>query len=250
MGSNDRLPMFPTRMGLQSLKQKIVAATKGGQLLKKKADALTLRFRAILQKIKERKEQMGPLMKDATFSLSSARIVAGENFTHMIIEGVEKSTYKLRKGTENVVGVHLPVFDIIKESQPPKNDITGIGKGGEKIKKCRELYLKALESLIELASLQTTFLTLDEVIKVTNRRVNAIEYVVKPRLQNTIAYIITELDEAEREEFFRLKKVKAKKKRDADAKLLLASANPDLSEVSSGTPTDITEHDNDSDVIF
>jgi V-type H+-transporting ATPase subunit D len=50
---------------------------------------------------------------------------------------------------------------------------------------------------------KTAFITLDEVIKITNRRVNAIEYVVKPKLENTISYIVSELDEAEREEFYR-----------------------------------------------
>jgi len=75
------------------------------------------------------------------------------------------------------------------------------------VAKSRETYVKALEALVRLASLQTTFMTLDEVIKVTNRRVNAIEYVIKPKIENTIAYILEELDEMEREEFFRLKKV-------------------------------------------
>jgi V-type H+-transporting ATPase subunit D len=50
---------------------------------------------------------------------------------------------------------------------------------------------------------QTAFITLDEVIRITNRRVNAIEHVVRPRLERTIAYIISELDELEREEFYR-----------------------------------------------
>jgi len=80
--------------------------------------------------------------------------------------------------------------------------------------KAREVYAKAIETLVELASLQTAFTILDEVIRATNRRVNAIEHVVIPRLENTIKYIISELDEMDREEFFRLKKVQSKKKRD------------------------------------
>jgi V-type H+-transporting ATPase subunit D len=56
---------------------------------------------------------------------------------------------------------------------------------------------------------------LDEVIKVTNRRVNALEHVLIPRTENTIKYINSELGELDREEFYRLKKVQGKKKRDA-----------------------------------
>ena len=62
--------------------------------------------------------------------------------------------------------------------------------------------------------MQTAFITLDVAIKTTNRRVNALENVVTPRLENTVQYIKGELDELEREEFFRLKKVQAKKKKD------------------------------------
>ena len=47
--------------------------------------------------------------------------------------------------------------------------------------------------MVELASLQTSFITLDEVIKTTNRRVNAIEHVIIPKIERTLAYIISEL---------------------------------------------------------
>jgi V-type H+-transporting ATPase subunit D len=51
--------------------------------------------------------------------------------------------------------------------------MTGLGKGGQQVAKCRETYTRAVETLVELASLQTAFVILDEVIKVVNRRVNA-----------------------------------------------------------------------------
>jgi V-type H+-transporting ATPase subunit D len=88
-------------------------------------------------------------------------------------------------------------------------------------------FTQAVELLVELASLQTSFLTLDEAIKTTNRRVNALENVVKPKLENTISYIKGELDELEREEFFRLKKVQANKKKVADRELKVRGAIAD-----------------------
>lgn len=132
----------------------------------------------------------------------------------MVIENVDQPTFKLKMGTENVVGVKLPVFEPWA-STAQSREYTGLGQGGQKVKACRETYFKALEALVEIASLQTTFITLDQVIKITNRRVNAIEYVVKPRLVNTISSVQVELEELENEETFRLKKIKQKKERDA-----------------------------------
>ena len=78
--------------------------------------------------------------------------------------------------------------------------------------KLKRNYAKAVELLVELAALQTSFVTLNEALKITDRHVNAIEHIIIPRIEHTLAYIITELDEREQEEFYRLRKIQEKKK--------------------------------------
>jgi len=210
MSGKQTLPgVLPTRMALTGLKQKRVGAKKGYDLLKRKSDALMMRFRAMLGTIVETKEKMGDEMGKAFFSLTEAQYTAGD-IQPIVMEKVSTATIRVSKSTENVAGVQLPVFSMLDESG--EGELVGLARGGQRITQCRKTFVIALELLIRLASLQTSFVKLDEAIKITNRRVNALEHVVIPRIENTIAYIISELDELEREEFFRLKKVQAKKK--------------------------------------
>jgi len=209
-GNSQRLSVFPTRMALTTMKTKLKGAQKGHSLLKRKSDALTQRFRMILQKIDEAKRKMGRVMQVASFSLAEVNYIAGD-ISFQVRESVHNAQLKVRTKTENVSGVQLPVFESYAEGSNAF-EMTGLGRGGQQIQKCKETFIKSVEILVELASLQTTFVILDEVIKLTNRRVNAIEHVIIPRIENTIRYITAELDEQDREEFFRLKKVQGKKK--------------------------------------
>jgi len=204
------------------MKARLLGATKGHALLKKKADALNLRFRQILKKIVQAKEEMGTLMKSSFFSLAQARYATGD-FHHTLLDSVDQASVRVKTCQDNVAGVKLPRFESVKEGTDAKLSLIGLGTGGKQIQECRKSFLEAVDLLVELASLQTAFLTLDAAIKTTNRRVNALEHVVKPRLENTIAYIKGELDELEREEFFRLKKVQGNKKKHAEAAAAQAS---------------------------
>ncbi len=96
-------------------------------------------------------------------------------------------------------------------------EMFGLSKGGRQIVKCREKFVKLLNNLIGLASLQTSLGSLDAALKITNRRVNALEFVVVPKIESTISYIMSELDELEREEFYRLKKVQSMKAAETEA---------------------------------
>merc|ERR1712190_397181 len=129
----------------------------------------------------------------------------------------------------------------------------GVAHGGAGIGACRHAYLGAVQSPVKLASLQTAFKTLDEEIKMTSRRVNALEYVLIPRIEDTIAYIIQEIDEQSREEFFRVKKVVEKKKQ----KLALERAEEEKAAAAAGKPKgeaidapSVFDGKKDADLIF
>ena len=93
----------------------------------------------------------------------------------------------------------LPVFTIYETGGVADNQSLGLVGGGKKIVAVREKFTVFLSQLIKLASLQTSFVTLDEAMKVTNRRVNALENVTIPKIQGVLDYIERELDELERE---------------------------------------------------
>jgi len=215
-GGKDRLNVFPSRMAMTIMKARLKGAQKGHSLLKKKSDALTLRFRKILKTIIETKIAMGEAMKEASFSLAEAYFAAGD-FSVVILENVDKAWTKVRQKKDNVAGVLLPVFEHYADGANTY-ELTGLSRGGQQVNNCSQTFHKAVELLVQLASLQTSFVTLDEAIKITNRRVNAIEHVIIPKIEATIAYITSELDEMEREEFYRLKKIQEKKKENKKAK--------------------------------
>lgn len=77
--------------------------------------------------------------------------------------------------TENVAGVELKVFECF-EAGGDQYGLAGLAKGGTRFSQLKKVYSDATEVLVQLATLQTAFVTLDEIICATNRRVNAVEY--------------------------------------------------------------------------
>jgi len=248
MSGNDRIAIFPSRGAQTLMKGRLKGATTGHRLLKKKADALQLKFRSILKKIIDTKQIMGEIMKEASFSLAEAKFAGGGDFNQAVLQNVNKAQIKIKTKNDNVAGVNLPVFESYQDGAD-SYELAGLAKGGQQLKRLKANYQKAINLLVELASLQTSFITLDEVIKTTNRRVNAIEHVIIPRIERTLAYIISELDELEREEFYRLKKVQDKKKKIRKEKEELA-AQRKAAGLDEGDGGDIFEEEHDEDLLF
>lgn len=205
--AEQRLNVFPSRMVLTAIKERYSAAKTGHDLLKRKSDAIKVNLNNILKKILVTKRRVGVSIKESFFSFTEAHWAAGD-FNNIVIENTKEASYRIRTKINNVAGVKLPVFDRAIGTNTGKDAMVGLSKGGQSVSKSRESFSKTLDDLVQLAGLQTSLKTLDEALKVTNRRVNALEFVIMPQLTNTITYIMAELDELEREDQFRIKKVK------------------------------------------
>lgn len=99
----NRYVVVPTVTVLAVMKGRLTGAVKGHALLKKKADALTMRFRQILKKIVQTKQDMGKNMRQSAFALTEAKYAAGD-FRHTVFDGVETATVKVHAQQDNVAG--------------------------------------------------------------------------------------------------------------------------------------------------
>jgi len=212
MSSDARPPA--NRMTLQTFKARLGGAKKGWSLLKKKRDALKTRFMALLNEIVETKLAVGEGLNEAGFSLAKAQwAMAGDDITATVVERAKMPSCTCKLTADNCAGVSIPKFTMVHDpSKDTGAETLGVSHGGAVVQACRMEYLKAVMQLVRLASLQTAFKTLDEEIKMTSRRVNALEYVLIPKMEDVCRYIILEMDEESREEFFRVKKVVEKKR--------------------------------------
>lgn len=244
------------RMQLQVYKARLTGASKGHKLLKKKRDALKTRFSVLLKDIVETKLFVGNGLKDAAFSLAKANwAIAGDDITATVIEKAKRPSIVCKLIAENVAGVSIPAFKMNHDATKDTTvDTLGVAHGGAVIKSCRDTYFKSVAALIKLASLQTAFKTLDEEIKMTSRRVNALEYVLIPKIEDIVKYIDQEMDEQAREEFFRVKKVVEKKKQKLELERLQllkemeAKGTPVLPPMDVPSALDATGKD--EDVVF
>jgi V-type H+-transporting ATPase subunit D len=159
-------------------------------LLKKKSDALKRAFNEIMKAIVLTKKNMGREFQEAQLEMAQAKFAAGE-FGVTVRDSVkQKTNVYLTVSIENVAGVMKPTFNLqgTKDGDDGTN-ILGLTGGGQAIMKAQEKYKKYLELLVAIASLQAQFSVMERELKLTNRRVNALEFVVIPRIEKTIKWI-------------------------------------------------------------
>lgn len=204
----DILNIFPSFGALLIVKNKYNAAHKGYKLLKKKSDALQKHQRTVTHEMLDLKKKVIKGINIGFGMISSAKL-AVHNFNNCIMVASSKPHIKTNRITEYDVGCAVTKFECLDDGVNDYSMI-GLSRGGEYVRQARAHYVELIKLIIELASHQAMFLKLEEVIKTTNRRVNALEHILMPRFLNTISYINLQLDKMEREDYYRMKRIKTK----------------------------------------
>ncbi|MDO8870654.1 MAG: V-type ATP synthase subunit D [Methanobacteriaceae archaeon] len=198
----------PTRMELLKLKDREKLAVKGYSLLKEKRNALIMEFFNILERVKGSRENVEEKLKEAFEDLTAAQVIMGDLAVNKAALSVKESV-NVDIGSRSIMGVVVPV---VESSTSPERTVVERGYGfvdtSVKLDEAAKKFEESIALIIELGEIEKTIILLAGEIESTKRRVNALEHIIIPRLENTVKYIEMRLEEMERENFVRLKMIK------------------------------------------
>ncbi|MDY6818649.1 MAG: V-type ATP synthase subunit D [Halobacteriales archaeon] len=219
----------PTRKNLMQIEDRIELSERGHDTLEQKRDGLIMEFMDILDQAQDVRDNLEDDYDRAQRKIDKARAMEGD----IAVRGAAaalKEHPEITTEAKNIMGVVVPQ---IESTRVKKNlDQRGYGLLGTsaRIDEAAEAYEELLESIILAAEVETAMKKLLEEIETTKRRVNALEFKLLPELYENKEYIEQKLEEQEREEIFRMKKIKAKKEREEEEEEAIAAAEAEAEE--------------------
>ncbi|WP_461462622.1 V-type ATP synthase subunit D [Methanobrevibacter sp.] len=198
----------PTRMELLALKKRQNLAVKGHSLLKEKRDALIKEFFDILDRVKGARSDVELTLNEAYEALTLAQIQLGDLAVQKTALSVKESV-NVDVTSRNIMGVPVPLCDTQFDSRSLVERGYGFSDTSVQLDNAAKKFEESVKMIIELGEIEKTIFLLADEIESTKRRVNALEHVMIPKLENTVKSIDMRLQEMERENFVRLKMIRS-----------------------------------------
>ena len=197
----------PTRMELTRLKRRLKTATRGHKLLKDKRDEMMRRFVLLVRENAKLREQVE---KELSLALGEFSLCRGVMEPAMLEEALmyPARSVDLTIGKDNIMSVEVPTIQVVEGTLQETVLSYGLAQTSSQLDGAIAGLAAILPQMIKLAEIEKTCNLLADEIEKTRRRVNALEYVMIPDLEDTIRYITMKLDENERSTQIRLMKVK------------------------------------------
>ena len=205
-----KLNVNPTRMELTRLKKKLATSTRSHKLLKDKQDELMRQFINLVKYNNTLRAEVEGQLEGSLKDFVMARALMSSEFLEEAV-AYPKEHISVEVGEKNIMSVNLPVMNFKRQLEGDEGSIYPYGfanTSSELDDAIAKLY-GILPKLLELAEVEKSCQLMADEIEKTRRRVNALEYMTIPQLQETIKYIRMKLDENERSATTRLMKVKS-----------------------------------------
>ena len=214
----------PTRKNLMAIEERIDLSERGHDTLEQKRDGLIMEFMDILDQAQDIREEVDADYERAQQKLDMARAMEGD----VAVRGAAaalKEHPEITTQSKNIMGVVVPQIESSKVRKSLDERGYGLLGSSARIDETADAYEELIESIILAAEVETAMQKMLEEIETTKRRVNALEFKLLPELKENQEFIEQKLEEQEREEIFRLKKIKAKKEEEeAEAEAEAAEA--------------------------
>ncbi|PSQ64004.1 MAG: V-type ATP synthase subunit D [Halobacteriales archaeon SW_8_66_22] len=206
----------PTRKNLMQIEERIELSERGHDTLEQKRDGLIMEFMEILDQAQDVRSDLEANYEDAQRSIDMARAMEGD----VAVRGAAaalKEHPEITTQSNNIMGVVVPQIESSKVQKNLSERGYGVLGTSARIDEAAEAYEELLETVILAAEVETAMKKMLDEIEKTKRRVNALEFKLLPELRENKEYIEQKLEEQEREEIFRMKKIKAKKEEEEKA---------------------------------
>ncbi|PSP39325.1 V-type ATP synthase subunit D [Halobacteriales archaeon QH_7_65_31] len=205
----------PTRKNLMAIEDRIELSEQGHDTLEKKRDGLIMEFMDILDQAKDVRQNVEDQYGRAQRAINMARAMEGD----VAVRGAASALTEYPEITTesmNIMGVVVPQIESSKVKKPLDERGYGVLGTSARIDEAADAYEELIETIILAAEVETAMKEMLEEIEKTKRRVNALEFTLLPDLYEGQEYIEQKLEEQEREEIFRMKKIKDKKQEEAE----------------------------------
>jgi len=193
-------------MELTNLKKRLMTAKRGHKLLKDKRDELVKKFLDMIKQNRALREEVEAELISAFKSFTMARSQMSANVVEESLM-IPSAKVSINVKKENIMSVNVPKLEILQEESKNLYPYGFANTSAEMDAAIRTL-ATMLPKMLKLAELEKTCQLMADEIEKTRRRVNALEYVLIPQIEDTIKYITMKLDENERSSRTRLMKIK------------------------------------------
>lgn len=201
-----RLNVNPTRMELKKLKARLQTATRGHKLLKDKSDEMIRRFTALIKENKRMRAELEAELSDCLGKFATACAYSSKEEIDKIFS-MPVSNVSATFGVKDVMNVEVPSIEV-NETKSDASFPYAFAEMTSEADYSVEKISRLVGKLLKLAEIEKTVAMLAVEIERNKRRVNALEYIMIPQIEETVKYIKSKLDENERAATTRLMKVK------------------------------------------